>query len=217
MTKEQCLEIIEKMLTGQIEMAEFVSAFCTNNNLHDVLRNLLPADAVNNPQHELWKEISYDSFRRNGFDFVRFIKWICRFDGSFDDNLNLFSTIETVYVYSNPSIKCTTYYSDVYGLYLDAVRDCYDGSEVRALVQESLKDALNEPTKGKRIKKAKETILELFHADGKNRPRWIQGPEWPMGQQSPMKFIFQKRKGECVYYYFVDVDTNEERTVTEFY
>lgn len=217
MTKERTLDIIEKMLTGQIEMPAFISALCGDASMQNTLREILPSDAVNNPQHELWKRISYDSFKQNGFDFVRFLKWICRFDGSFGDNLNLFATIRIVYTYANPYINCTTYYSDVFDLYLDVVKDCYDGLEVRALVQESLKEALKEPTKGKRIQKAKEIILELFHADGKNRPRWIQGPEWPMGQQSPMKFVSQKRKGECVCYYFVDVDSNEERTVTEFY
>lgn len=217
MTKEQSVEMIEKLLMGQIEILEFLSAFCADAGLCNTLRDLLPTDAVNNPQHELWKKISYDSFKQNQFDLIKLLKWICRFDGSFGDNLNLFSTIKIIYTYANPSIKCTTYYSDIFDLYLDAVKDCYDGEEVRMLVQKSLKEALKEPTKRKRIPKAKETILTLFHIDGQKRPRWIQGPEWPMGQQSPMKFVSQKSNGECVCYCFVDVDTSEERTVTQFY
>lgn len=217
MINEQPMELIENMLTGQVEMPRFIVAFQSDENLQNALRSLLPADAINNPQHDLWTRISYSSFRQNDFDFVRFITWICRLDCSMDDNLNLFCFVKTMYMYNYPFTECTSYYRDIHGLYLDAVRDCYDGPEVKMLVQESLKVALTEPTKSKRTKRAKETILKLFHVDSQKRPRWIHGPEWPMGQHSPMKFISQKSKGECVIYHFVDVDTNEEKVITEFY
>ena len=211
------MELIENMLTGQVEMPRFIAAFQSDENLQNALRSLLPAEAIHNPQHDLWTRISYSSFRYNEFDFVRFITWICRFDCSIDDNLNLFGLVKTMYTYKYPFTVCTSYYRDIFRLYLDAVRDCYDGPEVKTLVQESLQVALREPTKSKRIKKAKEIILQLFHVDSQKRPHWIHGPEWPMGHYSPMKFISQKSEGECVFYHFVDVDTNEEKVIAEFY
>jgi len=45
----------------------------------------------------------------------------------------------------------------------------------------------------------------------------MQGAEWPMGKNSPMKYIDRKTNGEEVLFRFVDVDTGEERIVSQFY
>ena len=78
-------------------------------------------------------------------------------------------------------------------------------------------DALPLKYKKQRIQQAKRDIEEQFHVVDKKRPRWIQGPEWPMGTHSPMMFISQKRSGEVVRYTFKDVDTDEIRVVEEYY
>ena len=59
----------------------------------------------------------------------------------------------------------------------------------------------------------------LTHPDveGQTRPHWIQGPEWPMGKNSPMKYLSRKRDGERVIFTFQDVDTGEIREVEQFY
>lgn len=71
--------------------------------------------------------------------------------------------------------------------------------------------------KSERNKKAKEEIRKLFHVEDKKRPKWIQGAAWPMGKKSPMKYVDKKRIGERVDYYFIDVDTNKERIVQQWY
>ena len=38
-----------------------------------------------------------------------------------------------------------------------------------------------------------------------------------MGANSPMKFVEQKRHKEQVEYLFIDIDTEEERTVIQYY
>lgn len=64
----------------------------------------------------------------------------------------------------------------------------------------------------------KQFILKSFHVENSRyRPRWVQGPEWPMGKQSPMKFERQEKKGELVKYFFVDVDTGEEKVIEQLY
>lgn len=209
--------MIENMLTGQIEMRVFVAALKSDAALQDYMRSLIPNDAINNPQHPLWAKTAYESYKRNGFDFLRFLNWICKFDDSLGDNLNIFSCVSKVYTHTHPQIVCTKKYDEAFDLYLDAIKDCYDGPEVRSVVEQIVYSALGEKTKGRRIKMAKEAVKEQFHLSENKRPRWIHGPEWPMGEHSPMAFVSQTRKGECVYYCFVDVDSNETKTITQFY
>lgn len=209
--------IIEEMLTGQVHMSEFITQLKTDPLLQEFLRNLVPEDARYNPDHALWKQIYYGSFKQFDFDFLRFLNWICRYDGSIGDNLDLFSCIRCVYSFYNPDIKVTSWYEDSHALYLDVIRDCFDGSEVRDIVEKIILDALPLKYKKLRIQQAKRDIEEQFHVVDKKRPRWIQGPEWPMGTHSPMMFISQKRSGEVVRYTFKDVDTDEIRVVEEYY
>ena len=72
-------------------------------------------------------------------------------------------------------------------------------------------------TKTKRRSFAKSVVKAAFHVVDRKRPRWIQGPEWPMGTDSPMMFIEQKRHGEEVRYMFQDVTTGEKRVVIQWY
>ena len=61
-----------------------------------------------------------------------------------------------------------------------------------------------------------------FHKESTNteegkKPRWIQGPAWPMGKLSPMLFVSQHRFSDGVDYAFEDVDTGESYVVREYY
>lgn len=60
-------------------------------------------------------------------------------------------------------------------------------------------------------------LNELFHIEDKKYPHWVQEPEWPMGEKSPMKFIGQERTGERVRFTFRDADTDEERVIEQLY
>lgn len=211
------MSIIEQMLTGQIDMPEFIAQFKSDIQLQNQIRDLIPESAKNNPSHELWERIYYGSFKNNDFDFVRFLHWICRFDGTMGDNLNIFSVFQSIYTFYQPNIKCTMKYEKAFNLYLAVVRDCYDGPEVQHIVEAIINNALPLKTKAQRIKQAKQDIEEQFHIADTKRPRWIQGPEWPMGKNSPMAFLSQKRKGELVQYSFVDVDTSDEKIVEQYY
>ena len=72
-------------------------------------------------------------------------------------------------------------------------------------------------SKSERKKEAKRQLEELFHTEGGKKPRWIQGPAWPMGKQSPMRFVSQKRFSDGVDYVFEDADTGEQSVVREYY
>ncbi len=208
---------IEKMLAGQIEMSEFVRQLESNLDVQTSIKKLIPHEAIENPSHELWKLISYDSLQANEFDFIKFLHWLCRFDNTIRDNLNIFGTIQTAYLYHYPDAKCTNRYYDAHGLYLDVIKDCFDGPEVRSIIEDIIQTALKQSTKKRRVEQAKREIQHSFHISDSKRPRWIQGPEWPRGTNSPMRFISQKRQGEQVQYLFEDVDTNEMCIVTQYY
>lgn len=78
-------------------------------------------------------------------------------------------------------------------------------------------EALQEKTKTAQKKKARELIVQAFHVEGRNRPYWIQGADWPMGTKSPMKYLSRIRRGEKVTYLFQDVDTQQMREIVQYY
>jgi hypothetical protein len=152
-----------------------------------------------------------------GFDLYRLLLHLHKFDLSIPDNLNIWSSIRHFYAYLHPEVELTNAYHDAFDLYLSAIMDCFDGPEVRHLVLKVIQDACGQPTKKKRLEYAKSEIRSLFHVVGTGRPRWIQGPEWPMGKYSPMQYVSKKNRGEVVLYLFQDVDTGEVRTVEQYY
>lgn len=116
-----------------------------------------------------------------------------------------------------PDVKPTDYYLEESDFYTNAAGDAVGGLEVDAYIEDLLQEF--PPTMGKtrRIKAAKEKIREAFHIEGKKYPRWAQDAEWPMGKNSPMEYLSQRRDGELVELRFRDVDTGEIRIVEQFY
>ena len=68
-----------------------------------------------------------------------------------------------------------------------------------------------------RVKAGKEALWNAFHIKDRKFPRWAQGANWPMGKNSPMEYLGQRRDGELVELRFRDVDTGEIRIVEQFY
>ena len=211
------MNIIEKMLTGQLEMSEFIVLLKDNREIQNAIKTLVPKDAVDNKENSLWKKLSFDTLKRYNFNLLALLSQMCRFDNSIPDNLNIFATIRRVYCFSCPDLVCTKKYEEMFGLYLDAIRDCFDGPEVRSLVYEIIEKAFLMDTKKKRLEQAKEDIKKYFHIVDARRPRWINGPEWPMGDQSPMCFISQKHCKESVQYHFKDIDKGTTRIIEQYY
>ena len=208
---------IQLMLSGKMEMSEFIILLKTDPITQEEVRNLVAKEAINNVDHGLWKNIAFSSLKNNNFDFIRFLQWMCKFDGTIEDNLNIFSAIERAYLFYYPEFKCTSSYDDKFDLMLDVIKDCFDGPEVSDLVERVIEKSLALKTKKQKISHAKSEIHSLFHVIGSKRPRWIQGAEWPMGKHSPMEYVETKRRGEQVHYVFRDVDTNDIRIVTQMY
>lgn len=211
------MHAIEQFLTGEMTISEFTRLLKTDSQLRDQVRSLIPAEAVNNGNHGLWKKYSYSALKQYNFDLCDLILSRHKFDGTIADNLNIFGTLEGVYSFHSPGLNYTTRYMDAFDVYLSAVRDCFDGPEVRLIVERIVRDAISLKSKSQRVKQAKQDIAVQFHVMERNVPRWIQGPEWPMGKNSPMAFVSKKRMGEKVSYIFQDVDTDEIRIVEQYY
>jgi len=211
------MDLIRKMLTGEIEMVVFIAEMNANHSLQKQLHQLIPLAAIDNPAHSLWKSISYYALKISEFDLLKHLLRICRLDGTIEDNLNIFGSIQTVYTHIYPDIICTNQYLEMHDLYLDVAADCFDGPEVNHFLEKIIKDAYTEKTKKRRILRAKKAVHSCFHYENKNRPRWVQGAEWPTGINSPMKFVSQKRHNEVVNFYFLDVDTGEKKVIQQYY
>lgn len=211
------MNTIELLLSGQMEMSEFTSILKSDQSLQNQIKEFVPQEAVDNPSHIFWKQIGYKALENTEFDFYKLLLRLGKFNGTIGDNLNIFDIIRRGYTYHHPEINCTEKYTAAFDLYLDTIRDCFDGPEVRHVVERIIQDALPLKTKSKRTQQARAEVKAQFHLEDKKRPRWIQGAEWPMGENSPMAFISQKRHGELVEYFFRDADTGYERTVTQFY
>ena len=146
---------IELMLTGQMEMSEFLRLLKSDSRIQQEVRDLVPADAVGNESHPIWKKYSFSTMEKCGFDLYRLLLHLHKFDLSIPDNLNIWSSIGRFYEYLHPEVELTNTYHDAFDLYLSAVMDCFDGPEVRHWVLKVIQDACDQPTKKKRLEYAK--------------------------------------------------------------
>ncbi len=212
------MDTIKKLLTGEMSVATFVRIMKEDNTVVEALESLIPEEAKTDKNHPCWKHANYDTFIRVGSSAVGYIRYLARFDGSLGDDYDIFSMIKEFYIGSaREQIVISTWYKDAFMLSIQAIPECFEGHEVRGVLDSIINEAMQVKGKGKRIAYIKDRIRMLFSYDGKKRPRWIQGGEWPMGSESPMQFISQCSHGERVDYLFKDVDTGEMRTVTQYY
>lgn len=209
--------VIERVLTGDMEMDMFVKQLRNDQSLQMYICSLVPDEAKGDPAHSFWKNIPYESMRKNNFDYFQYLFWAQNNYNKFAHHLNIFSRLQRAYLYYDPNVSCTSRYKDAFAVYLDVIQDCFDGLEVRCVVEAIIEESLQLKLRSQRKKYAQSAIKEQFHLENKKRPRWVQGPEWPMGKGSPMAFISQKRFGELVQFTFRDVDTEEIKKVIQFY
>lgn len=213
--------LIKDFMSGQMSIVDFEKEFKVNSHLRDEINKLIPAEAKSNPNHPMWADKrlrSYELWKLKNFDIVSYIYEIVNFDGRFGDNLNFFSTIEIFFSVCYPEAKRTTFYHDMHMFFLDACVETYNSPETRDVLEDILKDSFfGLGSRDKRIAAAKTLVREVYHVDGKQRPYWVNGSLWPMGEKSPMKFVSSRKTGEMKTYTFVDVDTGEKRDVTDWY
>lgn len=209
--------IIEQVLHGDLSMDDFLRMLQHDCCLQKYISRIIPDAAKSNPDHTFWRIVPFDTLKRNNFDYYKFLFWGNNSSNKFGTNLTLYNRLSKAYRFYYPETPCTNKYQEEFDIYLDVIKDCYDGPEVRSIVEGIISELLQFRTKSQRVKQGNALISERFHLGQGKRPRWIQGPEWPMGKNSPMMFIRQQRDGENVIYEFCDVDTKETRVVRQYY
>ncbi len=219
------INIVKDFVEGTIEIKEFISRFLSDNTVRQAVDSLILEDAKNNPKHCLWKRRGYSAYEPFNFSISALLLKRYKFDLSVGDNLNIWGSISTFAGFSYPKWNLTTKYEDEYDLYLSLSNDIYEGPDVNKEVEKLIKMLLESySTKTQRLKVGKILMKELFHLSDNQRPYWIQGAEWPGDKEGkPLKFISQKRKKdkksgfEYKEFVFQDVNTNEMRTVIQYY
>lgn len=210
-------QMIEQVLAGCVSMDVFLEELRNDQELQKYVRNFIPNEAKEDATHDFWKIVPYQSLQRNDFDYYKFLFWALHSKVKYAKHLNIFSRLQTVYQYYYPEVQCTDKYEKAFDIYLDAIKDCFDGPEVQEVVEKIIDDSMQLSSKAKRTTQARMSINTYFHVEKNKRPRWVQGPEWPMGSSSPMAFVAQKRIGKAVLFEFRDADTGETRVVKQFY
>lgn len=135
----------------------------------------------------------------------------------------LFSRV-LVTAFPNDNIVIDETLSNKFTFMLQACPEYIGGEEVDCLLEDLLESLPEDLSKTKRVKLYKEQLKSLFHIESNKYPRWIQGAEWPAGEDGiPMKFISQKAKKGKAYqtmlhteFLFEDVKTGEQRIIEQF-
>ena len=212
------MDIIRKFLEGKCDIADFMQQYMSNNELYEYIQSLIPTDALDDPDHEYWRKcILRSGLECYNFDVRQMLYSHCGLGARDEDQREIFNTIKALYLWKNPNHKCTNTYEDRINFYLDLEANCFGGPEVVHLVKAVADEFFSLKPKSARKKAAKARVEELFHVASKARPRWLHGPAWPMGSNSPMAFVTQKKVGNSVEYEFRDVDTDLVRIVKQFY
>ena len=212
------IQEVEDALCGSMEMQAFMVLMRRSTALQDALQQFIPPSAICNPSHDFWNRLKRFGMRKD-VTAMQILEEDYRlgFGNSFAEDLNTHSDLGFIYCYWFPQTPLTTIYLERERLFLSAVGEYFGGSEVTPVLCAIITEALQEKTKTAQKKKARELIVQTFHVEGRNRPYWIQGADWPMGTKSPMKYLSRTRRGEKVTYLFQDVDTLQMRQVEQYY
>ena len=217
------IAIIEKMLSGEMPMNEFIQIYKTDPSLKAAITELIPEEAKKDPTHSFWThKTEHQIYSRYQHDLCKCIEdpYSRYLNGTFGSNLNMHGLISIFYLRTHPNVYVTDKYEKIFDLYIRVAVERFDGDdEVNKLLEDiilSAFEASNKKSEQNRI--AKEAIYKAFHVDDpKHCPRWIQGGDWPMGKNSPMQYVRRENHGEAVHFIFRDFDTGEEKTVVEWY
>ena len=214
------MSLLDDFVCGKAESQAFVDALKNDPEIREEIRDLIPLEVRTDPEHPIWRRRSYELYNtKYGFDCLKLMESLFRLDCSIGDMFNIESELGTFYVLRHPDVKASTRFKDLFNFCLDVSRDIYEGPEVNGFLEAVLNEYSDIRPKALRIRLAKERIKKEFHVEGNHYPRWIQGPEWPMGKSSPMKFVksVHKKGSDLVEFIFEDVDTGDIRVVEEFY
>lgn len=210
-------------LSGELSPYEFKKIWYSNQNIRNWINNLIDLKTESPIR---WIDIRGSMYRMAMYkQQVSVEEYIRNGDAFLEKNKRSFSKFETmgwnheviasVVIIAYPDAVITNKYLEARHYYYKVCSEYFGGEEVQTFIDDTLSAFWHE--KGKvRITMAKKAIKDAFHLTNNKRPNWIQEPEWPMGKNSPMRFVSQSHNADLFKYVFEDVDTGEQRIVEQF-
>lgn len=220
---ENIKQFIIDYLEGRIESKQFLRELREKPEIMEWLQSIVPKgetmcidEGVDFDGNSKIKSVSY-----NIQYSIRDI-WTCSGSSLVGRELNTFSEIARLMRTAFPNLILyeDTTLKDKFNFLLDACPDYLNsvGIAEAGILDDLMVSLPKSMSKTKRIKEFRKRLKEMFYVEGQKYPRWIQESEWPLSKTGkPTKFLRQKNKGEISYYYFLDVDTNEEIEVMQAY
>lgn len=214
---------------GRISVPDFIKYSQDHPEILDFLTNIADPKFKTTVVH---KTIGENGWPQYVAEELSFDAKLCideetkRENSSLGLHLNIHALFSNVLVtaFPNDNIVIDETLRNKYLFMLDACPEYIGGEEVDDLLMDLLETLPDDFSKTKKVKLYKEKLRSLFHIESNKYPRWIQEPEWPMGEDGiPMKFISQKRKKGKSYdtilfteFLFEDVKTGKQCIVEQF-
>ncbi len=210
--------IINQTLIGEIDPKEFALSIRCDDGLREELESMVPREAKEDKMHLIWSSIPYQLYAARGFSIADVLLDFAGSEYIFGTRLNIYHSLRALYVLNEGvPIAFTTKYAEAHEIYLEYFGEYFEGMEIMHTADAIVNDAMKLKDGIKRKLYIKSRIRREFHCNGFKRPKWIQCAEWPMGKNSPMKYISSRSIDEGIDYMFRDVDTGKLRTVTQYY
>lgn len=133
--------------------------------------------------------------------------------------LKIYDIVADIYYQVDDSLIRTEKYMEYYQFSLDVLPGYIGGSAAEDYISSVIIPKYPETMKKTiRKNKIKEDIRNTFLRDCKGYPHWIQDPEWPLGENGiPMIYTGQKKSEGYTEYFFRGNNTEETRTIRQFW
>lgn len=201
MNKEKVINELIEFAEGRMTFKEFQQNYETNKDYSKLLEDVKPNDDF---QYQKNKSIN---------QCLKFYKWSTALGKSV-----VHSYIVRYLKYYNFEIQPTEEYLDKFK-FISEIQPSYVDIEDEEFLNKIIEETPKEISKTNQKKWLKDRIRSIFRYDSKP-PRWIQDPEWPIVNGTPLVFKGQTKEekdDERVYYYFYNPDTKEEKVIIQFY
>lgn len=209
------MKLIEDVLRKKVSVFDFMVEYRNSDSITCFIQQVITNEALSDMNNELWRTVSYSCLSCYNFNIREMLFSLYGYGETEDYEYEIYTILKGIYHILVPNFSCRNAYSHR-DLYLDLEQECFGGPEVIDLVKTVANEVSKSFSPKDRKKMGKKMIKELFHYT-KKKPKWIQGPDWPMGAECPMEFIGQIDIEDGVRYIFVDTNTNEKKDIIQMY